>query len=405
LGLFFTLNDKKKNKMKNLLLILILFIALLTSCNKVEVGPTSPCTSDFPDSSLKHPKAQDYQALLDEYVNKGLPGIILLIKDNDGLFIGCAGKADIDEDIDMMPCTVSKVASLTKLMISTLTLKLVEEGVLDLDKKISTWLPEEIISKIENADESTLRQLLNHTSGIYDVVEDQGFYLNLLNNPAKHWTGKELLEFVYNKPAYFPCGTDIYYSNSNFLLISLIIDYATGKDHATLLKEKVFDKAGLNHTYYFWHQALPENTAQGYYDLYNNNTLLNLTNWNTGSGNGYGGTYSNVYDLMKFIQALFVDKTLINQASLDQMMTWGKEETGTKRLIGLGCYKDFIKRDSSEYGIGHRGRDLAYSADADYFPKNGTIMTMLVNYGTDGASPLGDIFYEFRDKVVDIIFD
>ena len=391
--------------MKKLTIIIIALTAVLYSCNKVDIGPTSPCTLDFPDSSLKHPKAKAYQDLIDEYVKKGLPGIVLLIKDKDGLFIGSGGKADIEQDVNMMPCTVSKVASLTKLMISTLTLKLVEEGKLDLDKKISTWLPEEIISKIENADECTLRQLLNHTSGIYDLVEDQTFYLNLLNNPSKKWTGEELLEFVYNKPAYFPCGTDVYYSNSNFLLVSLIIDRATGMNHADLLKEMVFDKAGMTHTYYYWHQDLPEVTAQGYYDLYNNNTLLNLTNWNTGSGNGYGGTYSTVFDLMKFLKALFVDKTLISQASLDKMTDWGKEEPGTKRLIGLGCYKDFIKRDSSEYGYGHRGRDLAYSADADYFPKNGTIMTMLVNYGTDGSSPLGAVFYEFRDKVADLIFE
>ena len=121
----------------------------------------------------------------------------------------------------------------------TLILKLQEEGVLNVDDKISKYIPQKLIKDVKNANEATIKQILNHTSGIYDIIADQGFYLALLNNPEKKWNQEELLEFAYNKPAKFPLGTSVSYSNTNFLLASLVIDYATGKPHYWLLREKI----------------------------------------------------------------------------------------------------------------------------------------------------------------------
>lgn len=161
----------------------------------------------------------------------------------------------------------------------------------------------------------------------------------------------------------------------------------------------------LNHTYYFYHEDLPEGSAQGYFDLYNNGTILNLTNWNTGSGNGYGGIYSTVNDLRIFIEALLVEKTIISQSSLDEMLTFTKPEPDANRANGLGIFKDFLERDSTEFAYGHRGRDLVYTADLFYFDKNKNTMAYLINYGTDGNSSLRDVFFEFRTEVANIIFE
>jgi D-alanyl-D-alanine carboxypeptidase len=186
----------------------------------------------------------------------------------------------------------------------------------------------------------------------------------------------------------------------------MVINKVAGKNHSDLIHEFIIDPLGLKHTYYYWHDPLTENPAQGYFDLYNNGSICNLTNYNTGSGNGYAGIYSSVRDQMIFIEALVKNKTLLSQASLDKMMTFDMpEEEGTHRLLGLGLYKDFIDRaDTSEYSYGHRGRDLAYSFDVNYFPKNQTTMALLVNYGTDGNSSLRPFFYDLRLAVVDEIF-
>lgn len=391
----------KATRFIGILLITFLFF----TCNKVEIGPSSSCNLDFADSSSIHPKAAQYQVIIDNYIKRGLPGIVLLIQDSSGVWIGSSGKADIENNIDMAPCTVSKIASITKLFMGTLILKLQEEGILNVDDKISKYVPQKLIKDIKNANEATIKQILNHTSGIYDIIADQGFYLALLNNPQKKWKPEELLEFAYGKPAKFPIGTSVSYSNTNFLLASLVIDYATGKPHYQLMHEKIITPLNLKHTYYYPHDELAEKTAQGYFDLYNNGNIENLTNYNTGSGNGYGGIYSTVNDLRIFLKALLIDKILLNEASLQQMLTFTQEEEDTNRALGLGIFKDFLERVPDEFAYGHRGRDLAYSADLFYFPKNNTIMVFLVNYGTNGKSALKDVFMEFRTAVADEIFN
>jgi D-alanyl-D-alanine carboxypeptidase len=386
--------------------LLIILLAVLSSCGKLDIGPTENCSPITPDSSANHPKGSAYQSILDEYINQGLPGAVLLIHDSDGVWMGSAGKADIKEGISMSPCIVSKLASVTKMYIGVLVMQLVEQGKINLDAKIPEYLPDDQIKKVKNAKESTIRQLMNHTSGIYDIVSDRNFYLAILNDPAHDWEPEDLLKFAYNKDPYFPPGTDCYYSNTNFLLLSMILDKVTGHPHSEMMLTNIIQPLELNNTFYYWHDPIPVYTAQGYFDLYNNGTICNVTNYNTGSGNGYGGMYANVYDLMTFIEALLVKKTLVSQESLDQMLTFDQPlEPDTYRYTGLAIYKDFIDRpDSTEFSYGHRGRDLGYSADLNWFPKNGTTMALIVNYGTDGESPLRTVFKDLRSAIVDEIF-
>ena len=371
------------------------------SCQKIDVGHTTSCTYT---PGAVHPHSQEFQAVLDKYVAKGLPGIVALVRDSSGIWAGSAGLADISEGIPMSPCIVSKAASLTKPFVGTLALKLVEEGAFGLDDPLTRWLSADVLDHVKNARESTVRQLLNHTTGIADVIDDNAFYLSVLNNPARKWKPVELIKFVYDDDPEFAPGQGISYSNTNFLLLAMIIEKATGQDHAQLLHEMVIDPLHLGNTYYYWHDPLPDNTAQGYFDLYNNGTILNVTNYNTGSGNGYGGLYSNVYDLQTFIEALVRDKTLLLPQTLAQMQTLTDSVEGSSRRNGLGIIQDFFGRDKpDEWAWGHRGRDLGYTADMDWFPNQDYTMVYFVNYGTDAKSELRQTFYEFRTAFVDAL--
>jgi D-alanyl-D-alanine carboxypeptidase len=384
---------------KNLLLVVL--ISLLFCCQTDSLKHTVQCYDNRADSSNSHPKAAALTYLMSTYVKKGLPGMAMLVHDNNGTWVSSAGKADIGKNINFEPCHVSKAASITKLFVGTLTMKLVEEGVLQLDEKISKWIPGKYLNKIKNAKEATLRQLLNHSSGIYDVIKDDGFYLAVLNNPNKNWTPDELLEFVYNKDAVFPCGYQYKYSNTNTLLVSMVIEYATGRKHSQLLHEKILTPLGLRNTFYHYHDPLPSTTAQGYFDLYNNGSIVNVSNYITGSGNGYGGLHSNVFDLYTFLDALLVKKTILQPATLTEMTTMnGYDEN---RGYGQGCLEDFGEKGPGNTGIGHTGRDLGYSCDLFYFKKNNTIMCFLINYGTDGNSNLKNVFKEFESSLVDVV--
>jgi|GEM_PF-243267 D-alanyl-D-alanine carboxypeptidase len=399
--------------MRNTIYFAFLFFLMMIlgqSCQKADI--TRPTKLDCPleDQAVYqvNPQSEQYQSLIEEYVKKGLPGVILLVKDDNGFYIGSAGMADIKEEIKLQPCHISKIASITKFMLGVSAMRLQEKGLLSLDDPISKYIPKDKLDKISNGNEPlTVRNLMNHTTGIYDVIDDQGFYLQVLNDPAKHWTTDDLLKYVYNKPALFafnPADT-AGYSNTNYILLKLVVEAASGKSSSKILHEELIDPLGLSDTYSFYDDPLPDGKiAQGYYDLYNNGNLENLTNWNTGSGNGYGGVYSTVWDMYQFIDALFVQKTLLTQTSLDEMLVFHHTIESRKQL-GVSCFKDFIDigDPTKDYAWGHRGRDLSYSADLDYFPEHHAIMSMIVNYGTDGNSPLRPVFIEMRDKVAKII--
>lgn len=375
---------------------------LLAGCKDAPVSPTGTCSVPQPDTSAIHPKSAVFQSVLDKYVREGLPGITLLVRDKNGLWTGSAGMADIGKGIAMEPCHVGKVASVTKLFTGVLVMKLVEQGKLNLDDPLTKWLPARYTSKVRNAGECTVRQLLNHTSGIYDIIEDNTFYLNVLNDPSRQWKPEELLEFAYGKDPVFPPGADVEYSNTNFLLAAMVLEAASGRPHNVLMHELILDPLGMQHSYYHWHDALPDFTAQGYFDLYNNGTLVNMSNFNTGNGNGYGGLYSNIFDLKVFIEALLRDKTLLTPAGLTTMTTM-TAQSAENEVYGVAIRKDFLERAPDEYALGHRGRDLAYSADLFYFPNQDATMVFLINYGTDAESDLQDAFFRFQTEITDAI--
>jgi len=396
--------------MKTLVYIFLL-IGSLTSCRKAIIPSTGFGTSQIPwsDSSSHHPRNDTYRRLIEKYNKLGLPGIALLINDEYGTWVGSAGKADIKNNIDFAPCQISKVASITKMMIGTLVFLMMEDsvnskiGYSDLNRKISTWLPEYLLKKVPNGTLVTLGQLMNHESGIPDVAEEDDFYLAVLGNPNKLWSQNELLDFVQGSKAIFNPGDTAIYSNTNTLLVAMIIDKISGRSHAELLREKVITPLGLTNTFYHPHDALPKCVAQGYYDLYRNHMLINVSNFMTGNGTGYNGVYSNVVDLYRFLDALLISKTLLSQSSLDLMMRTGKSD-GTNRY-GYGIMRKFIEREPNA-AWGHSGRDLGYSANLFYFPAvNGrpaVSHSLLVNYGTDADSFLKEVFRQFQAELLDL---
>jgi D-alanyl-D-alanine carboxypeptidase len=390
--------------MRSIHWIVLLSAALLLpqSCNKLEIGSSSDCSYTQP---LNHPKAAAYQAVLNAYTAKGLPGITALIRDDQGLWVGTAGWADLDARIPMRSCTVSKGASTTKTFVEVLTLLLAEEGKLSLTDPLEKWLPGEVVEKVKNVRGSTIRRLLDHTTGIADVIEDNDFYLAVLNDPPHKWKPEELIKFVYHDDPLFPVGTDVEYSNTNYLLLAMVLDKVTGGDHSAALRTKVLEPLGLENTYYYPHDDLPAETAQGYFDLYNNGTILNLTNYNTGSGNGYGGIYSTVFDLQTLIEALVREKRVLKPETLNQMFSFTKPDDGYNRENGLGIFRDFLERAPTEFAYGHRGRDLGYTADMYWFPNQDFTITYLINYGTDAKSDLRPVFLDFRKEIVDVMME
>ncbi len=370
------------------------------SCEEAEVVPSNSCSYTPNPVFAAHPRGQAFQSILDNYVKQGLPGISALVRDESGTWLGYSGKADLGKDIPFTPCHPSKAASITKFMVATLTFMLQEQGQININDKISKYIDGDILSKIEHADQVTIKDCLQHTTGFYDITEDSEFYLAVLNNPNKNWSATELLKFLYGKEHNFAPGEGVLYSNTNTIFVVMCLDKVLGYSHAKALREMIWEPLGMNDTYYQSKEDLPNTVAQGYYDLYNNHTIVNVSNLITGSGNGYGGVYSTIQDLEKFMNAYYFDKSLVNEESIGVMMSYLPEDGDTGDDLGVGTIRKF-KKFSSHLGVGHSGRDLGYSADLFTFPsRNDRLMIFFVNYGTNGDTFLRDTFREFEKELV-----
>jgi D-alanyl-D-alanine carboxypeptidase len=387
--------------------ISLIVVLIFSSCEKSPVVETDNGGSDLPwtDTSNRHPQNAAFISLLNKYVQKGLPGVSMLINDANGTWVGTAGKADIGKNIAFKPGTIGKVASITKLFIGALTFKLMEDslqtgiGYKDLNLPVSKWISREITDKLPNGHLITLGQCMKHETGIPDVINEDGFRLSVLNSPTKRWTAEELLEFIYNKQALFTPGDKAGYSNTNFILISMILESATGKKHNDLLKRYVLQPLNLRNTFYQPYDVLPGYMAQGYFDLYQNNSIVNVTDYLPGSGNGFEGISSNLPDMFTFLNALLVKKTLLSSASLAIMQTFGKPDINIQ--YGFAMEKNFINRGVNA-GYGHAGRDLGYMANLYYFPNKGVMHVFLINYGPDTESSLKEIFNDFQAELLDL---
>ena len=386
---------------------IIFFGSFLFSCKKAIIGSTQKKAFTIPwtDTSSIHPLNTQLKALIEKYRQKGLPGISLLVNNSKGTWIGATGKADIEHNIPFEVGQVSQVASITKLFMGTLVFKLIEDsvntglGYNSLQKPINTWMPHSITDKLANGNNITLGDCMKHETGVPDIIEQDKFYLAVLNNPNKLWTSKELLEFVYDRPAIFSPRDTAIYSNTNTLLVAMVIDAATGRHHGDLLKQYIINPLNLKNTYYHPRDKMPTNMAQGYFDLYNNNKIVNVSNLIIGDGNGYNGVFSNIFDLYSFIDALLLKKTLLTTKSLNTMQTFGKND-GINQY-GYGIMKKFTNRGINA-GIGHSGRELGYTGNLFYFPNKGVTHVFLINYGTDSESGLKAVFTQFQEELMNI---
>ena len=122
------------------------------------------------------PAPIDYQREIDSIVSAEIPGIVLLVETPEERFLGNAGSSDIDTIESIQYFHQIPTASTSKQMITLLVALLYEEGILDIDNTIATWLPEEMIAQIPHGDQITLRQLINHTSGIFNHLEESNFF-------------------------------------------------------------------------------------------------------------------------------------------------------------------------------------------------------------------------------------
>lgn len=387
---------------------LIFFSFCLISCQKDEI--LSPDVFEvnlsFTDSSTNHVKHVEFQKLLDDIKSSGVPGISMSVQDPmQGMWLGTSGKADLKSNIDLNVGNITRVGSTVKTFTATTILLLKEEGKLNLDDKVTDYLSDYEIRNLNNAEVATIRQLLNHSSGIYNYIENIRFQTASLNDLVKEWTPEELMEYARGQKAYFKPGEDVEYSNTNYVLLGMIISKIENKPFYEVFEEKIFIPLGLNSTQFAAQNPMPNNIIRGYADFYGNLNVINVTYY---SGWDYytadGGLISNPYDLNIFFTSL-VNGEILSQSSLNEMMDWitpiEEDSDFFPFAYGLGIFKMETPWGEAYF---HSGDAIGYYANMVYFTDQETTVCWAVN-GNYGKIDEFTSTQEAMENIFEVVFN
>jgi D-alanyl-D-alanine carboxypeptidase len=276
------------------------------------------CGASATASPVAAPKKHaNLQALARGLVKAGAPGALVYLRTANGFRSASAGFANLDPRVPMRASARYRVASVTKTFISTVVLQLEAEGKLRVDDPVERWL----LGLVPNGTSITLRELLNHTSGLFDYTQDQAFGAAILAAPGRQWEPRELLAVALSHPPLFRPGTDWSYSNTNYILLGLVIEAVTGKKLAEELQARIFAPLALGATSFPAGISIDDTFAHGYVSLAPGTSLIDATPiLNPSFAWSAGGIVSNAADLGKFFSALFKGR-LLPAAQLREMKT------------------------------------------------------------------------------------
>lgn len=317
---------------KRLLKVVIPIIVIICTLAFAPLDALWLWTASVPDT---------VQEQVDNSIDHGLDGVIVYVdkKGSKPTFYS-AGWKNREHKIPADPHALFKIASISKLYIAAATAKLVNNKTISLDKTLADYLPE-LQGRIENADKITLRQMLQHRSGIPDFIDD----------PKLPWSNlplntNEYLNLVLNKPADFTPDNRYQYSNTNYLLIGNILDKTLGYSHREYIKKEILGHLGLTHTYGLLNEADSRELVSGYYIGYDGD--LKSQNYVCPGGS----MVATIEDVGIFLRAL-IDGSLLNH---DEQVIY-----------------------TSFYAYEHTGLLLGYSSIARYHKDIDTVVILFVN--------------------------
>ncbi|HEU5101216.1 MAG TPA: serine hydrolase [Roseiflexaceae bacterium] len=334
------------------------------------------------------------QQILDSAVADGtIPGAVLTVSlPNGASWTGASGLADPEDGVAMVPETRVRIGSLSKMFTAVVVLQLVQEGKIDLDAPVATWLPD----LLPNADVITVRELLQHTSGVYDYLEDRKFLSRAYDDPERVWQPRELVEHAVDLPPSFAPGAENRwdYSNTNYVILGMIVEQATGRPLAQELRQRIFEPLGLHATY-----ALPDDTVEGP-QARGYSKSVDQTDVAMSFTFAAANIVTTVDDLRVFGSALFTDR-LLKPTTREQMQQFvnGKGQYDMTDLeYGLGLMRyslpvgpgpnDQPRPAEASRVVGHIGGFGGFRSALWYVPADGTLVALSVNQASTDPNDL-----------------
>ncbi|GAB1646273.1 serine hydrolase domain-containing protein [Krasilnikovia sp. MM14-A1259] len=333
--------------MKRLLATLVLSTAMLApSATPPALARSAPPTDAV---GLRH--------ALQSVVAGGAPGAVALVADGRRTRTAAIGSADLATGRRMHTDNRVRAGSITKTFVAVAALQLVAERRIRLDDPVGHWLP----GVLPYADHITIRQLLNHTGGVPEYF-DKLLQYNA-DHPGtpqlRHWDPADLVGFVAANPPLFTAGTGWQYSDTDYVLVGMIIEKVTHRTLAGEVDRRVIDRLRLRDTTFPTDEtALPAPAARGYWDVGPGAAPLDVTEYNPSALWAAGAIVSTVDDIARFYKELLAGH-LLPAPQMAQMLSF--VDTGGGLGYGLG-----IAQIPTPCGpaIGHDGTVPGFATNA-----------------------------------------
>lgn len=351
------------------------------------------------------------QAKLDQlHAAAGFPGATIGFVLPDGRRGSVStGVSDLATKRPLVPSDLMPAGSIGKTFVAAVMIQLAQEGKVNLDDKIERWFTggftggfkaEPWFERLPNANDITIRMLLNHSSGIANHADESKFFKALAANPDRVWKYEDLIAFVLNKKPLFAAGKGFAYADTNYILIGMIIERVTGTTLYAEVTRRFLKPLGLDHTVPQEGRIIP-GVVNGYSSfgflagpkgamIVNGKFTINpQVEW---AGGGFASTAE---DLARWATALYGGE-LIKEPFKDQMLAGIK--TGEIDLYGLG-----VEIAEGRWGksYGHDGLFPGYVAAMAYFPQYQVAVAIQVN--TDREKQVGQGLSAYLDEVMKII--
>lgn len=215
-----------------------------------------------------------------------------------------------------------QIGSITKSFTAVIILQLEVEGklsindtIFDITKRYGSWLPEKEFNAWKNI---SIKQLLNMTSGIFDVTEDETFMKIMAKNPEKDWKPEEILSYAYKHKPYFSAGMGWHYTNGAYNILGMLVEKITKHSFEYEINQRLLKKYDLKNTFYLpykYPKIILNRMAHGY--VYNGGGFSppmksgdDMTNFNMSAAGPSGALLSNSIDITKWVQELFSNRIL-----------------------------------------------------------------------------------------------
>ncbi|WP_327296938.1 MULTISPECIES: serine hydrolase domain-containing protein [unclassified Streptomyces] len=306
------------------------------------------------------------KAIADVRRQAGIPGVVVgLWMPGRGSYVRATGVANTVTGEPMAADSFVRIGSETKTFTVTALLKLVDQGRIRLDDPISRY-----IHGVPDGHRITLRHLAEMRSGLFPYTADPDFIHDLLSDPQRSFTPQESLAYGFKHPNTSAPGTQFQYSNTNLVLLGLVIEKVSGHRLADFIHQQVLRPAHLCHTLLPTGAEFPAPHSHGYTDQTLSGETADATHWNPSWAWAAGGMISDLGDLRRWARTVATGELLSPETQAQRLRTLPTGFPGTG--YGLGIF------DTNGW-IGHNGSIPGYETVTVYLPSRKATLVIVIN--------------------------